>query len=92
MNRRTMGRPRLAHVRPPGKEVLPGSTWQHAKGGIYRVLRVARMEADLTPVVVYEDVNDKAEVWVRPQAEFEDGRFTPVRLRKVRIEQDHRNG
>jgi hypothetical protein len=32
------------------------------------------MEGDLTPVVVYRSVDGS--VWVRPEAEFDDGRFT----------------
>ena len=51
-------------------------THRHRKGGLYRVLGQAVLEADRTDVVVYDDA--EGTVWVRPVAEFEDGRFTPV--------------
>jgi len=51
-------------------------THQHRKGGLYRVITRAELEADLSPVVVYDDANGR--VWVRPAAEFDDGRFAPL--------------
>lgn len=52
---------------------LPGSLWTHRKGGMYRVITTAILEATLTPVVVYEGNGIR---WVRPVVEFTDGRFT----------------
>lgn len=53
------------------------STWvpthQHRKGGMYRLLHEGRLEADLTPVAIYDD--ESGTVWVRPLVEFNDGRF-----------------
>jgi hypothetical protein len=47
-----------------GLRVVAGGHYRHKKtNGIYRVGCIARMEADLTPVVVYAR---DAEVWVRP--------------------------
>ena len=47
----------------------------HVKsGGVYRVLEIGKMENDLTSVVVYKS-EDNGQVWVRPLAEFADGRF-----------------
>lgn len=51
-------------------------THRHKKGGLYRVLGQAVLEADRSNVVVYDDV--EGTVWVRPVMEFEDGRFTPL--------------
>ncbi|MFO0271332.1 MAG: DUF1653 domain-containing protein [Gemmatimonadota bacterium] len=51
--------------------------YRHYKGGIYRVLHRGEIEADLTPAVIYQAI-DTGRVWVRPAAEFDDGRFTPV--------------
>lgn len=45
--------------------------------GLYRIITTARVEADLTPVVVYQSEKDGS-VWTRPVAEFTDGRFEPV--------------
>lgn len=51
-----------------------GSRWRHVKSGnTYRVHCVARVEATLAPVVVYDATG--VEVWTRPLAEFLDGRF-----------------
>ena len=50
------------------------ATHRHLKtGGIYRRLFVAKIEATLEPAVVYEAKDGTR--WVRPQGEFEDGRF-----------------
>ena len=51
------------------------SRWLHVKsGGTYEVVAVGRIEADLSPVVIYRSDKDGT-VWVRPIDEFEDGRF-----------------
>ena len=51
------------------------SQYQHVKsGGIYRKLGEGRIEADLTPCTIYQNVYS-GEIWVRPTAEFNDGRF-----------------
>lgn len=51
-------------------------THRHRKGGLYRVLMRGTREADLAPVVIYDDAEGR--VWVRPAAEFDDGRFTAL--------------
>lgn len=57
---------------------LQGSCWRHQKTGkVYWVVRIGKIEADLTEAVIYEDAMKN--VWVRPLAEFMDGRFTPIR-------------
>lgn len=48
-------------------------------GGVYVVECYAKMEADLTDVVVYRETFGSKR-WVRPAAEFEDGRFQPYPL------------
>jgi len=57
------------------------ATWRathlHVKSGrLYRVITRGEIEADLTACVVYDDAAGR--VWVRPAAEFDDGRFTVV--------------
>jgi len=50
------------------------SRWIHKKGGIYRVVTTALNESTLDVVVVY--TNEQYGVtWIRPLAEFMDGRF-----------------
>jgi len=44
--------------------------YQHFKGGRYRVLGVARHSETLEPMVVY--LNAKGELWVRPEAMFNE--------------------
>ena len=58
--------------------ILPGSIWIHAKGGRYRVISLATLEADLTSVVCYQTLNPdtRQDIWVRPVSEFWD-RFVP---------------
>jgi len=41
------------------------------------VIATGRIEADLTPCVIYVSEQD-GYVWVRPSAEFNDGRFTCI--------------
>ena len=57
----------------------PGSRWRHVKtGGGYEVLwGQALIEASRTPAVVYR-AEVGGQVWVRPLAEFTDGRFQPL--------------
>lgn len=54
------------------------ATHRHRKGGLYRVLGQAVLEADRSDVVIYDDA--EGQVWVRPVEEFHDGRFSPVTL------------
>jgi len=58
------------------KRMLWRATHRHKKGGIYRLLRVGVIEADLVEVAIYDDRDGKT--WVRPLTEFNDGRFTPL--------------
>ncbi|CAB4219406.1 hypothetical protein UFOVP1619_7 [uncultured Caudovirales phage] len=52
-------------------------THKHLKSGhVYRVIVRAEIESDLRPCVVYDDKAGRT--WVRPAAEFDDGRFQPL--------------
>lgn len=52
-------------------------THRHLKsGGLYKILYLAKIEADLTPAVVY--MGEDGSVWVRPEDEFFDGRFQKI--------------
>lgn len=56
-------------------QIRRGSKWFHLKsGGVYTVQDEATLEATMTPVVVYQSDEDH-KLWVRPTAEFLDGRF-----------------
>lgn len=60
-----------------GSAVLASPFYRHRKGGTYRVIAQGRIEADLTPATIYESLSDGS-IWVRPTAEFQDGRFTAL--------------
>jgi hypothetical protein len=53
-------------------------THRHGKtGGLYRLVHSqVVIEATMTPAVVYEGVDGT--IWVRPSAEFHDGRFATL--------------
>lgn len=67
--------------------VIAKRRYRHVKTGVlYNVLCRANLEKDKTPVVVYQRAKDQAQaankrrafgrqIWVRPLAEFCDGRF-----------------
>ena len=71
-----MNRPKMAAA----NEVLfkPGSTLKHIKtGGLYKVVLLANIEANLEPAYVYESMQTH-DFWIRPKLEMEDGRFTLI--------------
>ncbi|WP_368187413.1 hypothetical protein [Aestuariibius sp. HNIBRBA575] len=57
----------------------PSQIWIHRKtGGLYVIIDDnALIEADLTPAVAYRSL-ETGQLWVRPRAEFHDGRFANV--------------
>lgn len=61
-------------------DLAPGVLCRHKKTGhTYQVVTFATIEADLTPAIVYaESVTGRRSCWVRPLAEFCDGRFELV--------------
>lgn len=51
--------------------------FKHVKsGGTYIVHLKGKLESTLEPVTVYQGLD--GQVWVRPDAEFDDGRFQPL--------------
>ena len=60
------------HTYPTSSAWVP--THRHKKtGGLYRRLFVGKLEWNLEPAVAYQAKDGT--IWIRPQAEFEDGRF-----------------
>ena len=76
MRRRLVGA-RYDVPRSPVIPPEPGSLWRHRKGGVYRVVCVARHTETDEDLVVYllSAASDDASVWVRPLVVFLDGRF-----------------
>jgi hypothetical protein len=67
------------HSPLPATQVRAGQCWRHLEtGAFYYVVCLARLEATLADMVVYRGVKDQL-VWIRPLAEFADGRFKEVR-------------
>jgi hypothetical protein len=63
---------------PQFTEFPQGQLLQHLKtGGFYKVLYLAKMEATLKDVYVYEALVNGS-IWIRPKDEMEDGRFAPI--------------
>lgn len=60
-----------------------GAYYRHKKsGGTYQIIMFATIEATMTPAVVYGARSKDGPVrWVRPVAEFCDGRFEAVDMR-----------
>jgi hypothetical protein len=68
----------LSKVVDAGPAPLDGSRWTHRNGGTYEVVvGLARIEATLEAAVVYRSL-ERGIVWVRPLAEFIDGRFSNI--------------
>ena len=68
-----MSKPKMAN--PDDGIFKPGAKLRHIKtGGLYKVVLLANLEANLEPVYVYESMQSH-DFWVRPKAEMEDGRF-----------------
>ena len=56
-------------------KAVPKSAWRHHRSNdLYYIERVALLESDLSVVVVYRSPLSNVS-WVRPVAEFLDGRF-----------------
>lgn len=61
------------------REDITDHLWIHRKsGGHYSIVIVGAMESTLRPMVVYRSLSTDS-IWIRPAAEFFDGRFEIVR-------------
>jgi hypothetical protein len=49
-----------------------GQMWKHHKGSVYHIVGTGKLEVDLTPVVVYGDLDSYENLWVRSRAVFLD--------------------
>ena len=52
-------------------ELIPGRLYVHYKGGTYKLVTLACMEADESPVAVYVSLTTER-FWVRPVDEFQE--------------------
>jgi hypothetical protein len=53
-------------------EVKPGQLWKHYKGGMYRILTLAKNNQtdDLYDAVVYVDATDPEKIWTQSLERF----------------------
>lgn len=51
-------------------DIKVGHTYKHSKGGVYKIIRIAKHSETLEDLVVYE--NKKGDVWARPISMFFD--------------------
>lgn len=63
---------------PPSPATAEGwrPTHRHRNGGFYRKIGEGFIEATMTEATIYESVDRR--IWVRPTAQFNDGRFAPL--------------
>lgn len=67
----------LAAPTPPSPPAPAMGEWVHIKtGGSYTLIARGMLESNREPVVIYRGKDDR--VWVRPEAEFMDGRFERI--------------
>jgi hypothetical protein len=66
-------------------DIAIGALYLHKKtGNTYQVVMTATIEATMVPAVVYAARHDgKVSRWIRPLAEFCDGRFEPVDMSAI---------
>lgn len=56
-------------------ELQQGARWRHVKrGSTYRIVALGLLESTRRYCVVYQE-EDGGQIWIRPLAEFLDGRF-----------------
>lgn len=61
-------------------DLLLGRIYVHYKGGHYKLICLADLEADESPMAVYVNLDDER-FWVRPVAEFRE-KFTLLHNRR----------
>lgn len=67
---------KLVTIADPSSHEDPKKLWLHVKtGSHYKILHMGLAEKTLEPVVIYQRYDGIGPVWVRPWAEFFDGRF-----------------
>lgn len=44
-----------------------GKTYKHYKGNLYKIIALAKCSETLEDLIVYQSLNDKEKIWVRPK-------------------------
>ncbi|MBQ5659220.1 MAG: DUF1653 domain-containing protein, partial [Peptococcaceae bacterium] len=53
-------------------EFIPGSTYRHYKGNLYKVLYIAKHTETEEPLAIYQALYGEYGIWARPLAMFLD--------------------
>lgn len=52
------------------QELIIGGIYKHFKGHVYKVIALGRDADNLSEKVIYQNVNDENDIWVRDKEEF----------------------
>jgi hypothetical protein len=50
--------------------IQKGDIYRHFKGGLYKVLEIAKHSETKEPFVVYININNENDIWIRPEKMF----------------------
>jgi len=54
------------------KPLIRAGIYKHYKGGLYKVISIAKHSDTKEDMVVYKSVNDQRQLWVRPLEAFKE--------------------
>lgn len=54
------------------KPLIRAGTYKHFKGGLYKVISIAKHSETLEKMVVYRSLKDEDQLWVRPLEMFKE--------------------
>ena len=57
-------------MRPEIREIKAGEKYSHFKGGVYRILCIARDTESGCDLVIYQNEEEKDKIWARPKDMF----------------------
>lgn len=52
------------------RTIKKGEIYRHFKGHIYQIIAIAKDSEDLKEKIVYQDINNPDNVWIRDKEEF----------------------
>ena len=50
------------------QEIKVNQKYKHFKGNIYKILAIAKNSETLEEMIVYQQIDDKEKIWVRPKS------------------------
>ena len=49
------------------QKIEVGKIYKHYKGNLYKIIALAKCSETLEDLIVYQSLNDKEKIWVRPK-------------------------